>query len=79
MPYAGPAVSSLRRRRRPGTGAHSRHDLGKFLRSRLRGSSPQNFETVTLIGVRLYALAVIEHATGRIRISAPPRTRPPPG
>lgn len=37
------------------------------------------FETRTLNGVRLYVLAVIEHTSRRIKSSAPPHTRPPPG
>jgi putative transposase len=36
-------------------------------------------ETVTLSGQRQYVLAVIEHATRRIRTWAPLRTRPPVG
>jgi putative transposase len=39
------------------------------------------FETVTLTGARLYVLAVIEHATPRIRIlgATPHPTPPHPG
>lgn len=37
------------------------------------------FETVTLSGARMYVFAVIEHANRRIRILAPPPTRPRPG
>ena len=37
------------------------------------------FETVTLSGARLHVLAVIEHASRRIRILVPPPTRQRPG
>jgi transposase len=51
-----------------------------FLRSQAEVLLAADFiETVTLTGARLYILAVIEHASRRIRIRATARTRPPRG
>ena len=51
-----------------------------FLRSQADALLACDFlETVTLTGARMYVLAVIEHASRRIRSSAPPPTRPPHG
>jgi hypothetical protein len=48
-----------------------------FLRSQAQALLAADFfETVTLTGKWIYVLAVIEHATRRIRILGPPRTRP---
>lgn len=51
-----------------------------FLRSQAEAILACDFlETVTLTGQRQYILAVIEHATRRIRSWAPPPTPPPTG
>src|SRR5947207_10752211 len=62
------------------------HSWATFLHSQAEAILAADFfETVTLTGVRMYVLAVIEHATRRVRIlggygsSARPRTRAPPG
>jgi len=55
-------------RDRPGTRAHLHH-LASFLRSQAGALLACGFSgTVTLTGTHLYVLAVIEHATRRIRI-----------
>jgi putative transposase len=52
----------------------------EFLRSQADALLAADFiETVTLTGVRMYILAVIEHASRRIRILGAPRIRPPRG
>ena len=57
---------------RPGSTQHRSGPRPPGRRSRTRrprpSSLPTFFETVTLTGTRLYVLAVIEHATRRIRI-----------
>ena len=51
-----------------------------FLRSQAHAIIAVDFlETVTLTGARLYVLAVIEHATRRIRVLGVTAPRPPPG
>ena len=63
-----PCGRSSAGRDRPGARTHLYH-LGDFLRSQAEAILAGDFfETVTLTGARLYVLAVIEHATRRIRI-----------
>jgi hypothetical protein len=52
----------------------------QFFRSQAEALLAADFiETITLTGTRMYVLAVIEHASRRIRSSAPLRARTPPG
>ncbi|MFI7114789.1 hypothetical protein ACIBK9_51350 [Nonomuraea sp. NPDC050227] len=51
-----------------------------FLRSQADALLACDFiETITLNGQRQYILAVIEHATRRVRVLGPPHTRAPAG
>jgi transposase len=51
-----------------------------FLRSQAHALLAADFiKTVTLTGIRMYVLVVIEHATGRIRVLGATRIRAPPG
>jgi putative transposase len=51
-----------------------------FLRSQAEAILAADFfEVVTLTGTRVYVLAVIEHASRRVRVLGPPPIPPPPG
>ena len=52
----------------------------QFLRSQAEALLTVDFlNTITLTGTRVYVLAVIEHASRRVRVSVRPRIPPPRG